>query len=584
MFPVLFLTANDVDTFLAQPPDVIVLQILFAVGWVPILTLLVWGFSQIWLAYRIDLHFASLKNILLAIDVPRMTEQSPKAMENMFAILHGTKSAYTWKEIWIDGKVQPRFTFEIISNGGYIQFYVRCQEKHRDTVEAAIYAQYPDAEISAVQDYVHTVPTSYPNAEYDMWGSEFKFSKPNYMPLQTWESFEHGLSQELKDPLAVILEQLSRIRPGEQFWIQFVVGVCDQDWKKEGEAFISKTYGIQPKQQEGMLAGIGRGLLAIPHEVGLQLTNQQLDLISLFGLQPPVAKQEDQWKAFKITMQEKNQVEAVNNKIQKIGFKTKIRMVYVAKKEVYSKGTRVGFIKGMFQPFTNQDLNSLGMVGDVIPKDDYFFQKWSYTARQSNLMRLYKSRALGAGGDPIILTTEELATLYHFPTITIKAPLVKKSEAKRAEPPVGLAVAESEVETVFVPRATAAAAPTGVEAPSPMRKPVPPVTAPVEPEISLPGRSAARKAAPPRELLVEADDRTDKTHGTNRTYGEAKKPSVLPAPPVPPVPPTPTKKGPLPPGLRVLLEPGVEIEDVNIPDLPGETEADDQPAPPNLPS
>jgi hypothetical protein len=36
------------------------------------------------------------------------------------------------------------------------------------------------------------------------------------------------------------------------------------------------------------------------------------------------------------------------------------------------------------------------------------------------------------------LNAEELATLWHFPTISTKAPLIKKAEARRAEPPVGL--------------------------------------------------------------------------------------------------------------------------------------------------
>ena len=39
-----------------------------------------------------------------------------------------------------------------------------------------------------------------------------------------------------------------------------------------------------------------------------------------------------------------------------------------------------------------------------------------------------------------VLNTEEIATLWHFPTITMKAPLVKKSESKRGEPPVGLPI------------------------------------------------------------------------------------------------------------------------------------------------
>lgn len=55
-------------------------------------------------------------------------------------------------------------------------------------------------------------------------------------------------------------------------------------------------------------------------------------------------------------------------------------------------------------------------------------------------MKAYQSRSWGMGATPYFLNAEELATLWHFPTINIKAPLVKKAEARRAEPPVGLPV------------------------------------------------------------------------------------------------------------------------------------------------
>ncbi|MDZ4229552.1 MAG: hypothetical protein U1C53_00250, partial [Candidatus Veblenbacteria bacterium] len=57
------------------------------------------------------------------------------------------------------------------------------------------------------------------------------------------------------------------------------------------------------------------------------------------------------------------------------------------------------------------------------------------------ILRHYAGRSNRRGhGEGFILNTEELATLYHFPVVTVKAPLVKKTEAKKAEPPFGLPV------------------------------------------------------------------------------------------------------------------------------------------------
>jgi len=56
----------------------------------------------------------------------------------------------------------------------------------------------------------------------------------------------------------------------------------------------------------------------------------------------------------------------------------------------------------------------------------------------------YKNRGhlLTLGEYGSILNTEELASLWHFPILTVKAPLVKKTEAKKAEPPMSLPIGE----------------------------------------------------------------------------------------------------------------------------------------------
>ncbi|MBU0646625.1 hypothetical protein KJ611_04120 [Patescibacteria group bacterium] len=412
--------------------DQILYQILVWFGWIPIAIVLFWGFAEMWKNYRQGIYAGNLPFILLAINVPALTEQSPKALENFFANLVGSKSTLLWKEVWMAGKTQPVFSLEIASTEGRIQFFLRTQARFRDMVEAGIYAEYPEAEIDEVEDYMAFAPETFPDEKFDTWGTEFKLKKADYFPIRTFVDFEDRLTQELKDPLGSILEHLAKMGPGEHFWIQFLIQPADNEWKDAGIKFINESFGKVDKKKSGLISQGIAGALSIPNEILSEATG-----ISLMGA-PAEEAEEDIWKAFRLTPIEKMQADAVLNKVSKIGYHTKVRLVYLADKRVYNKAARAPMVKGLLNQYANLNLNAYGLYGEGTPKDDYFWQKWSYPGRQSKLVSAIKSRSWGIGANPGILSTEELATLWHFPTILIKAPLVEKAYARRGEPPVGL--------------------------------------------------------------------------------------------------------------------------------------------------
>lgn len=424
--------------FWNQSIDVILYDLLTWFGWIPLTVTIASGMAQVWKNHRQGLFAGTLKFVILAIDVPSMTEQTPKAVENIFTTIAGAYSNLTWKEIWVIGKFQPSFSFEIVSTEGYVQFYVRVQTKYRDAIEAGIYAHYPDAEIAEVEDYTNGFPTHFPNETHEAWGAELTLKEKQYFPIRTYADFEDPVSKEYKDPLGQILEQLAKMRPGEHYWIQILCQVTNNKWKDEGVAFINKTYGVEEHPKEGGLAAGMRTLLSIPDAVlaktlGINLTGMLLGA-------PAGHKEEDQWRAFKLTEIQREQTKAVLEKIGKPGMLAKIRSVYIARKEAYNKGARILFIKGMFNQYAHLGLNSIGFSPLTIPKDDYFWQKWSYATKQTNLVTGYVKRDMGRGGLPKIFNAEELATLWHFPAIGTQAPLTKKTESKRGEPPTGLPI------------------------------------------------------------------------------------------------------------------------------------------------
>lgn len=426
-------------SFLNQPIDLIFFNFLLWFGWIPILTTLLWGFSELWLSERQGEYAAKQKYILLAVDVPSMTEQTPKALENLFAALYSAKSNATFKEKWFDGKLLATFSFEIVSEEGYMQFIIRTQAKFRDVIEAGIYAQYPDAEMNEVEDYTAKVPKQYPDENYDMWGAEFTLEKESHFPIRTYVDFEDQMTGEIKDPLGYTLEQMSKMRPGEHFWFQMILQPSSNDWKKAGILHVNKTFGVEDKSAKNSdLTNAAKTVFKLPFEMLEHAT--AVDLGPFFGIESAEHKPEDPWKAFKVGPAQQDEAKAIVRKTVKVGHGVKIRIVYCAKKPVFKKADRATMVKGILNQYSHLNLNSFKMHGPSVPKDDYFWQKWDYEKKQTTLMKAYQGRSWGIGANPVFLNAEELASLWHFPTISIKAPLIKKSEARRAEPPVGLPI------------------------------------------------------------------------------------------------------------------------------------------------
>lgn len=435
MLPLLVTTVVPSSSFWNQPIDLILNDLLLLFGWIPIAVVLIWGFIQVWQNNQQGKYVGSLKWVLLAVDIPTLTEQTPRALEHLFSQLIGGYSDLTWKEKWIIGKVQATYSFEIASTEGYVQFYVRTQKRFRDVIEAGIYAQYPDAEISEAEDYVNWAPETYPNGQWEVWGSELKLKKETYLPIRTYVDFEDKLSGDIKDPLAQILEGMSKMKPGEHFWYQIIVQPQGNDWRKAGEKFINKIYGVEEKHKKSAIMTGLQGIMELPSLAVQELTGANVTGM-LFGEEHH--EEADQWKAFKLTSAEKEQADGVLRKIAKIGHAVKVRMVYVAHTDVYNKNARTAFVKGFLALYSHLNWNAYGLSSHVTPKDDYFWQRWEYTGRQSKLIKAYKNRSWGAGNDPHYLNVEELASLWHFPMENTKAPLTKRAEARRGEAPRGL--------------------------------------------------------------------------------------------------------------------------------------------------
>lgn len=427
-----------------EHPLIIMGKLFLYGGFIPVLWIIGWGFWQFWIIDRQTKFGATVNPVLLAVDVPKLNEQSPKAVELMFATLLGARSSFTKKELYWIGKYDPIFAFEVVSIEGYVQFLVRVWEKYRDAIEAAVYAQYPDAEITEVEDYTVAVPQKWPNDTYDLFGTEFVLSKPDMYPIRTYPSFEHPLSGEFKDPMASFLEGMSKILPGEQVWFQVLCQTTDTaPWVKRGMKEVKRLIGAKEVVKKGVLDKLSE----VPFQVMDATWNAAI------GPSEAPKKREDKparSEMLFLSPGERGVVEQIQMKLSKIAYKCKIRWIYIAPKGQLRVGSIIAFLRGAIQQFTTLDMNKFGLAGLVTTKSDYFWQTnpmYYYLSlgfyktrdrRMQDVFNSYKARSVYRGQSRPFLNIEELATIWHFPVIQVKAPVVKKTESKRAEPPIGL--------------------------------------------------------------------------------------------------------------------------------------------------
>jgi hypothetical protein len=440
-----FLATDPIQLFSNLPsasnPFAAMLFIITHGGWILIIVTCIWGAWEGYKEYIRNRFSAQVEYALLAIDIPKMNEQSPKAIEHIFAHLYGIEKRGNLKERYLKGYTQHDISFEIVSIEGFIQFLVRTPVQFRDLVEAAIYAQYPDAEITEVEDYIDMIPRplELPHPEWDIWGSQLKLIRPSMYPLRTYPFFEHSLTQKFMDPMASLLEIMSRMGPGEHLWIQLVVEPVNAGWRDKGLAMIRKLIGKKEPAKSGGDWGY------FPREISKGLfesfTASILDPSDMGGAQNKKAERE--WPSLMqhLSPDERSVVESIGMKISKLGFLTKIRFIYAARKEVMHKEKGVDAIVGAFQQFGTQDMNRLVVDKKTRTKIDYFFIKSRVLARKRRILWAYRYRSMKRGRVGFILNTEELATIWHFPVSeVVKAPMVQKVDAKKGQPPSDLPV------------------------------------------------------------------------------------------------------------------------------------------------
>lgn len=283
---------------------------------------------------------------------------------------------------------QPTISFEYVARDREIIFYVGTPRYLQSLVEKQIHSFYPDANIEPSGDF-----RIFKDGMETAYGI-IKTSRSYIYPIKTYEELNH-------DTIQNITNGLSKIGEDARVSVQILIRPSNQAWRVHIEWAMRRI-------QEGRGVPLG---IAWYNKLGYFFTQ---------FIQSSYNKEEDQLKR-QITPLQEETIKLLNKKSAKTGFDTQIRVVSLAKTKPEAEANLRNIYSG-FTQFNSPDRNTLRLYRG--------YEKKSFLTHF--ILRSF------VPFDRNILNSEELATLYHFPSEHIDTPGIRWFMAKRSAAPTVL--------------------------------------------------------------------------------------------------------------------------------------------------
>lgn len=490
---------------------------------------------RFWMLYIQQKHMNGLKWTMLEIKLPREINKSPLAAELAISSLLQTGGLSHKYAKYFKGNMPMFASLEIASLEGVIHFYIRFQSKFKSLVEANFYAQYPGIELIEVDDYTKAIRYHHLTKDVSCWGITYTLSKTwnptnpktgkafskskglgdepkdksdeysmkaDFLPLKTY--VDYGLDEDPKeeykvDPLAQLLEVMGGLGKGEYYWYQVIVqdeSLYDgKKWPKfyvneRTHEHISLADMANARKKQIRTAGhILKGTVA-KNDYGEVIT-KKVDSGSKDAdgkpimVEVPVTYQEEKIVARKeqdLTIDDKDDLEAINKKLAKPLVAGIVRAIYVTKKERFNANhiqTTLSFAKPfkgkngfaptatdpydfpwenfmdrrvpwrteeMFEAYVEREGYFPHIPGSSVRKTfdqwaDTFF--WTGSMKTRKIFRMIYEVIFYPFDHPVpdavsTYNLEEIATLWHLPGATVGTPTLPRIDSNKGVAPVNL--------------------------------------------------------------------------------------------------------------------------------------------------
>lgn len=273
--------------------------------------------------------------------------------------------------------------------GEEIHFYASVPRSYEQTFEKQVHGLYHNAELEKVKDY------NIFNPQGVSLGAYIKLRENPILPVRTYQKLE-------SDPLGEIINSLSKLeREGEGAAIQVLIRP-------------SHHYETRVNAQK----------IAKEMQTGLDFKTASQ------RVKKPLTKEQEVKEAEKpqgpkvVTPFEEEMIKSIQTKASKPQFDTNIRLIVSAPDQPRAEQLLQSLSESFVQ-FSSPELNTLETV------------KVSKGRFLQGLLFNYSFR-LFSNVQSMVLSTEEIASFYHFPLPTTSAPKLKFLKSKLAEPPVSL--------------------------------------------------------------------------------------------------------------------------------------------------
>jgi hypothetical protein len=290
---------------------------------------------------------------------------------------------------WLRGRADS-FAFEIVTKNNTISFYVAAPFRHTDFIKQQIHAHYPHSEITEVPDYNIFQPSSHIVGGY-LW---FKFKSA--FPFRTYKTIEN-------DPLASVLNPLSKIGENDGALIQYIVRPAGSSWRSSGAGMIREIK--RGKKFEDVIAkGSATKILS--------------ELLS-FGKSKP---KDEQKEKYQLTQMEEEMVKHMEDKLSHGGLELTIRLISSAETKERAQQN----LENIINSFSQYNIYRYGnSFGAMVPKNP------------ENLIRASIFRSFDDKQNSVA-STEEMASFWHLPTPSTETPHILWLGARKAPPPVNM--------------------------------------------------------------------------------------------------------------------------------------------------